>query len=160
MIEQHAPETPRRRYVRKRCITLPLKATQPRLEPNAQYVGINSARGVAVHVGWLRSATLIFIEASLLAAIFTFIFAAEQPYKAFGLMVVICIAGLLASGTWMTIIARSGTWVDFDNRKLAEIELVGVALVKVFSDDEFRKIAGGWGAGRILWLFAWASVGL
>jgi hypothetical protein len=137
------------------------------LELNAQYIGINTKRAVAIQVGWSRSQAVILMQVSLVATVTTFVFASTPPYQAFALMGWGCFAGMVASIMWMVIIRRTNKWVQFDNEALAELELAGAgAPVKVYSSAEFTRVSAGWGARRTLRLVAlvvflfWAGMSL
>lgn len=157
MVEQQTPQPPRRSYYRRRRVEFP-HAFVPRLDPNAQYLGTHAARAAAFNVGWSRSATIIIALISLLATVFAFILGTDPPYKAFRLMIVSCLAGMITSLAWIRIANRTGEWVAFDNSKLAELERVGRALVQIFNSPEFERIARGVGAGIILKLFSRGSL--
>lgn len=125
------------------------------LSTAAQYIGINAARAVATSVGWSRSQTIILIQVPLIAAIATFIAVTKPSGQPFRLMVAGCIAGLIANVTWLAIIKRTGTWVEFFNERLADIELISTdAPVPIFSSEKFDQTAARWGAGKTLYLFA------
>jgi hypothetical protein len=141
------------------------EAPVPHYEPDtltaaAEYTGANTARAIAISVGWARSQLIILINISLVASVFTFMVTNDPPYKAYWLILIACGAGILASGMLWAITRRTTTWVDFFNEKLSDIEKVGnEAPVGVFSSAEFNQIAQRWGAGKMVMLFSYLGIG-
>ncbi|RJQ34820.1 hypothetical protein C4556_01700 [Candidatus Parcubacteria bacterium] len=126
------------------------------LEAGPQYIGLNAARAMATSVGWSRSQTISIVQVPLIAAVATIVFAADPPYEVFPLMIAGCTAGVLLNITWFAIIRRAGTWIDFFNKHLADLERVGSgAPVAVFSSPEFLNTASRWGANKTLKAYAW-----